>query len=140
MRTKCLTIPGLRFSGGSLSGPIMTNYEFQIFRLFSAEPQQIGPVPEINVPDTTPDHHQKFRGDSSKEPTLVRFGTDKRTDRLRHGRTPSNPLPRSPNLSAAKIVIFNTTVPLLRSGTDKLLAPNSAMVATLFSAPGRLTT
>ena len=55
-------------------------YKIQISRLFLAKSPRIGPVPEINVPDTIPDHHRKFRGDSAKEPRLVRIVMDRQTD------------------------------------------------------------
>ena len=63
--------------------------KFKFPALFTAETRRIGPVPEINVPDTTPDHHRKFRGPRARQLRLVRIATDRRTDRqtdyrLRH--------------------------------------------------------
>ena len=133
--------------------------KFKFPALFSAETRRIGPVPEINVPDTTPDHHRKFRGPRARQLKLVRIVTDRRTttDRLQTtaglspchmrvaivrppgrggrstfewgGRPPQTPPLRKPR--SAKILappkslhrrtaIFDTSVPSLRSGTDKL--------------------
>ena len=53
--------------------------KFKFPALFKAETRRIGPVPEINVPDTTPDHHRKFRGPRARQLKLVRIATDRQT-------------------------------------------------------------
>ena len=100
--------------------------KFKFPALFSAKPRRIGPVPEINVPDTIPDHHRKFCGDSAKEPRLVRIVTDRQTDRLlRHSPTSHTQLPcrlypcAPPKSLRRRMAIFVTTFPSLRSGNDK---------------------
>ena len=53
--------------------------KFEFPALFSAEPRPTGPVPEINVPDTDPDHHRKFRRDRTRQLGLVASATDRQT-------------------------------------------------------------
>ena len=86
--------------------------QFKFPTLFLARTRQIGPVPEIYVPDTFPKHHQKFRGPRAKQLKLVRIATDRQTtDRLRRDTEPLSPpnppfmqAPLRQNPSAAKIL------------------------------------
>ena len=66
--------------------------KFEFPALFSAEPQPTGPVPEINVPNTDPDHHQQFRRDRTRQLGLVRSVTD-RLLLLRLPEPPVTPVP-----------------------------------------------
>ena len=51
--------------------------KFKFPALFSPVPLPIGPVPEINLPDHDPDHHQKFGRNRARHLGLVRPATDR---------------------------------------------------------------
>ena len=75
--------------------------KFEFPALFLAEPRPIWPVPEINVPGTATDHHQKFRRDRTTHLGLVRPATDRQTDRLRRGSAPDQRLHSAPGVDVA---------------------------------------